>query len=1137
MNEIQGRVGVCTFEAAGNMGVDDCLLDNQEESMLSKAMIRNRANAASYSKGVDLYNKNYVKEFSVEEDEIYDDIIAVVKGSGRNRYEVRISYDKEEDEIGDIDCECPAFESYSGICKHCVAVLLEYEDFVSRQKVIAKIASDREAAVNKLNTMKGFPQGKTEVAPKRFETTPTMKQLLTNQVRKRTLLAVQDTDYGKIQLEPHLSCTGNSINLEFKIGLLHKYVLKDIFAFDQAIENNEHVTYGQKLQFTHTIEAFDSQSRPIVQFVRNWVYRYKNNYKHQVYYGNSYGYSQTKLKIVPLHTTDLEEMLEAANNGSLLADINGTGEKVWQVTEDKLPRKMTINGNKDGIQVTINYLFGFQCKQHNIYFHEDKIYRIPKSDLMPIWGFMKCMAEIPNRTVNISREDVPAFCRELLPVLEKHFTCVKKNFEEKDYGILPAGFEIYLDAPQRDFITCKVMAVYGDNKYNIYNQTKASAIRDMVSEAGIGSIVSSFCNAFDEGEQVMVVAEDEDKIYEFLMNGIPRLQEIAEVFVSDALRCMKVIAAPRVSVGVSIAGNLLELKMTSGDMSREQLLEILTRYDRRKKFYRLKNGDFVNVADEEIASLLELKQGLHLTQSQLLQNVVQLPRYRALYLDAELKERKSLQVTKDKDFKSLIRNMKTVEDNDFDIPDCLEKVLREYQKRGYLWIKTLLYNGFGGILADDMGLGKTLQVICFLLSEYQESVPKGNNRALIVCPASLVYNWMNEMNKFAPQLPVKMIVGTLGERQELIQNSGAKDILVTSYDLLKRDIEYYDKLTFRYEIIDEAQAIKNFNTQAAKSVKMIHSEFKLALTGTPIENRLSELWSIFDYLMPQFLYSYQKFREEMELPIVQSQDKSAMMRLQKMITPFVLRRLKKDVLKDLPDKLEECVVAPLQGEQQKLYDAHVKKLQIILNKQSEEEFKNSKIQILSELTKLRQICCDPALLYDNYQDGSAKLEVCMDLIRDAISGGHKILLFSQFTSMLDRIQIKLQQENIGFYSLSGSTSKESRIKMVEEFNRDMTPVFCISLKAGGTGLNLTAADIVIHYDPWWNLAVQNQATDRAHRIGQMKVVNVYKLIVKGTIEENIMKLQEQKSELAEQVLGGEGISAGSFTREELLGLL
>ena len=375
------------------------------------------------------------------------------------------------------------------------------------------------------------------------------------------------------------------------------------------------------------------------------------------------------------------------------------------------------------------------------------------------------------------------------------------------------------------------------------------------------------------------------------------------------------------------------------------------------------------------------------------------------------------------------------------------------------------------------------------------------------------------------------------ERKDIIKTSGKSRILITSYDLLKRDAEIYQDMVFAIQVIDEAQYIKNPSTQAAKGVKKITASFKLALTGTPIENRLSELWSIFDYLMPGFLYSYQRFREEIRLPIVTNQDENKMERLQKMIRPFILRRLKGDVLKDLPEKLEENVFAKLDGEQMQLYDARVQRIKELLDGQSEQQFKEHKIQILAELTRLRQLCCDPALLYEDYAGESAKTDMCMELILNAVNGGHKVLLFSQFTSMLDRLGERLKKEDVAYYMLTGSVNKEKRMEMVESFATDEVPVFCISLKAGGTGLNLTAADIVIHYDPWWNVAVQNQATDRAHRIGQKHVVTVYKLVAESTIEEKIIAIQERKKQLAEQVLEGEGMDTASFTREEIMELL
>ena len=520
-----------------------------------------------------------------------------------------------------------------------------------------------------------------------------------------------------------------------------------------------------------------------------------------------------------------------------------------------------------------------------------------------------------------------------------------------------------------------------------------------------------------------------------MAEGIPKMQELGEVFVSEALKRFSVTQAAKVSMGISLAGDLLELTVSAGDMSMDQLVEILSKYDRKKKFYRLKNGSFVDLDGGDMGLLARLKDELGITDRQLRQERIALPKYRALYLDGELKEQRAFRAVKDRNFKELVRNTKTVEDNDFEIPASLEDIMREYQKKGFLWMKTLKHNGFGGILADDMGLGKTLQVIAFLLSEYIDAQPSENKRCLIVTPASLVFNWSSEIERFAPALHVKTVTGTAAERREIIQESGERDILLTSYDLLKRDMDGYAGIRFYCQVIDEAQYIKNHNTQAAKAVKEIEAGFKLALTGTPVENRLSELWSIFDYLMPGFLYSYQHFRETIEIPAVQNGDGETMGKLRKMIGPFVLRRLKRDVLTDLPDKLEENMYAKLEGEQQKLYDAHVQRMRMMLDKTSEEEFRTSKIQILAELTKLRQICCDPALVFEGYEENSAKTDMCLDLVRNAVNGGHKMLVFSQFTSMLDRLEEALEREGIPCYMLTGATPKEKRVQMVEEFNK------------------------------------------------------------------------------------------------------
>lgn len=1103
--------------------------------MLDQSEIRMLADQNAYKRGRNLYRSDAVLEYTVEEDGQIDYIYAAVQGSGRNVYDVDLEYNMEEGQLQNAHCTCPAFREYEGLCKHCVAVLCEYADYLESQEAVWQYEQKKEESLLKLQSMKGLNNKLSAGEGWKPRTTPAIKAFLSQQQLKSTLPIAQENIFGRVHLEPSLTCMDNMVYLEFKIGISYMYVLKDVFAFADALQKKEKFAYGQKLEFIHDIEVFDGASRKLVEFIQSWTAQNRIKYMQISYYGSPYTDATMKLRKVPLTTGDLELFLEAVGDREFEAEISGMREKLWHVTEDSLSRTMKITGQEQGIDVEVNYLFGFQGIKYNIYFSKGKIYKVSREFLEPINDFLSCMANLPQRKVFIETADVPVFCREALPVLEKYFDCTRESFDEKDYGVVPAAFEIYLDAPQKDFITCRLKAVYGEQKYNVFEKNQKTEGRDLRKEAEAAKVVSRYCNAYDEDEKTMVLANDEEMLYELLACGITAMQQFAEVYISDALKKINIAPAPKVAVGVSLSGDLLELKMTSGDMPRKELLEILSKYNRKKKFYRLKSGDFVNMEGEGINALLEMKEGLRLTKKQLEQEQMVLPKYHALYLDEELKEWQSVSAHKDKEFKALIRNMKTVEDNDFEIPAEMESILREYQKRGFLWIKTLKYNGFGGILADDMGLGKTIQVIAFLLSEYLEE--EGNSPSLIVAPASLVFNWQSEIRKFGPGLPVQMVVGKAGDRKSIIEHAGSRDILVTSYDLLKRDIGLYENMTFSSQIIDEAQYIKNHNTQAAKAVKMVNAGFKLALTGTPVENRLSELWSIFDYLMPGFLYSYQRFREELELPIVQDNSENEIKRLQKMIRPFVLRRLKKDVLKDLPDKLEKNYYAKMEGEQQKLYDAHVKRMQLMLDKQSEEEFKSSKIQILSELTRLRQLCCSPELIFDEYTGGSAKSDLCIDLIKNAVSGGHKILLFSQFTSMLSILEERMKAEKISFYTLTGSVNKEKRARMVEDFNNDDTSVFCISLKAGGTGLNLTSADIVIHYDPWWNLAVQNQATDRAHRIGQEHVVMVYRLIIEGTIEDNIVKLQEKKKELAEQILGGEGMGSASFTREELRELL
>ena len=497
-------------------------------------------------------------------------------------------------------------------------------------------------------------------------------------------------------------------------------------------------------------------------------------------------------------------------------------------------------------------------------------------------------------------------------------------------------------------------------------------------------------------------------------------------------------------------------------------------------------------------------------------------------------------------FVDYVNDMKIIDPKRYQVPECLKDVLRPYQVEGYEWLSTLWDKGFGGILADEMGLGKSVQLLSLVEAR------KGRGPALIVCPASLVYNWAAECEKFAGDLFVEVIAGTKAQRRKTIaaiaeqsQKSDdaeydGTDVVITSYDLLRRDVDDYASCHFALMALDEAQYIKNHATKLAKAVKQVPADHRFALTGTPIENRLSELWSIFDFLMPGLLGTYTKFREKYEQPIMAPGSEHSVMadKLQALVGLFIKRRLKKDVLTDLPDKFENVITVKLEGEQRKLYAAHEQRLRATLTKASDADFNTKKIRILAEFTLLREICCDPRLVYADAKNTSAKLGAITELVATCMDEGRKVLVFSQFTSFLELIGARLAEQGVRYYKITGETPKKRRVELVDEFNGNDVPVFLISLKAGNTGLNLVGASVVVHADPWWNAAAQNQATDRAHRIGQTQDVNVYQIVAKDTIEERIMKLQEKKNELARQFTDGAASGGvGTLSKDDLLGLL
>ncbi|MEW8972357.1 MAG: DEAD/DEAH box helicase, partial [Mesobacillus sp.] len=566
--------------------------------------------------------------------------------------------------------------------------------------------------------------------------------------------------------------------------------------------------------------------------------------------------------------------------------------------------------------------------------------------------------------------------------------------------------------------------------------------------------------------------------------------------------------------------NWLEFKFEMDGIPEKQIRDILEALEEKRKFYRLRNGSLMSLETREWEEIQRFLNAGPI-QDEDLEKGLNVPIVRGLQLIESFEDGPVLQL--EESFRNFLEEISTPGKVNFAVPEKLESILREYQKQGYQWMKTLASYGFGGILADDMGLGKTLQSITYISSELS-NVRERQQPILIVCPSSLVYNWLSEFMKFTPEIQAVIIDGNKAERSKLLKDVCGIDVVITSYMLLRKDVHLYEKINFHTVFFDEAQAFKNPLTQTAKAVMNIQANHRFALTGTPIENSTEELWSIFRVVFPELFQGLKEYSHLTSKTIARR------------IRPFLLRRVKEEVLQELPEKIESIDRVDLLPEQKKLYAAYLAKLRHQTLKQLDKNtIRKNRIRILAGLTRLRQICCHPALFVDGYKGSSAKFDQLKQIIEESRFAGRRVLIFSQFTKMLDLIGRELAYEGIPFFYLDGQTPPEERVETCEKFNTGERDFFLISLKAGGTGLNLTGADTVILYDLWWNPAVEEQAADRAHRMGQKNTVQVIKLIARGTIEEKMNELQDKKRNMIEEII--EEKSPASLTEEDIREIL
>lgn len=935
--------------------------------------------------------------------------------------------------------------------------------------------------------------------------------------------------------------TDKKLKVEFKIGNEQLTKINNLPDFFERMLNREKYKYNNVLEFIHEENAFEEQSRPLLKFLLKYaeIIKYandvNNNYAH---YGRNFNVNN-----VVLSNTGLDELFEILK-GKTVEFETKTGERKIQFIDEPIDIKFILEKSDESTYcLTPNIdVYGYDIfygKNYSYFLIDNKMHKcLPKVENRNL-ELLEVYKKNYTQSIIFNENNLRNFFAIVVPKIKDNFE-IKNIDKEQIEKYMPKDLyvKIYLDYNEKGYIIADVKFCYGNVEFNPIKNVNLEITRNAIQE---NEVLDTFVQTgfmLDSANARLVLVNDE-KIYNFLSKEIEDYMKKFEVLVAENFKKKDIKKIKIKSIGVKIENNLLDINLEDFKFNIYEIKDIINKYKLKRKFYKLKDGTYISLEKNNSLDFLEnVVDNIEIDYVNSEGGTIKLPIYRAMYLEKLFKEMNNTNIQKNEYYKKMISE---IEDRHIDIntkiPKKLNTELRTYQKIGYKWLKTLEQYKMGGILADDMGLGKTVQVLTVILSYIQENKEKAKN-SIIVCPSSLTLNWYNEIQKFTPTIKTLVISGDYLERKRKIETINNYQIVITSYDSLKRDIDLYTQYNFKYIVADEAQYIKNNNTKNSKAVKLINAETKFALTGTPIENSLSELWSIFDFIMPGYLYKYKKFKELYEIPIIKNQDEEKMNKLKKQIEPFILRRTKSEVLTELPDKTVTILSNEMKEEQYSIYMSYMAQARDEIMYQIDMKgFEKSQIKILSLLMRLRQICCHPKLFLSEYTGESSKLNQCIEIIQDAVLGGHKILLFSSYTSMFEIIEEQLKKLEINYLKLTGQTKVGERIKLVDEFNTNKNiKVFLISLKAGGTGLNLTGADMVIHYDPWWNLSAENQATDRTYRIGQKKNVQVYKLITKNSIEEKIYELQQKKAKLIDNMLSTDATFINKLSKDDILAL-
>ncbi|AOM81822.1 putative ATP-dependent helicase [Salisediminibacterium beveridgei] len=1102
-------------------------------SMLTMDEIKKAYSKKFFDRGLLYAREGHVKELHWNEKK--QRVTAKVYGS--RPYKITISF-PDVKAISD-DCTCPAFETY-GECKHITAVLIELANRSKQDRPVEDHITSlfrtmfTEDRWDEASTASNVPKKNTDAGQRLVEEFAGMIHPAPSFTgvpfgEEKTTLDVESA----VLFMPNPDGIFFSLAVELKVGEDRLFRVKDIREFLDAVKKGHDLYFTKSFSYEPEHHQFTEQDQELLDVLHII-------YENEQFYDATHMYDALKKRLhIPLaYSEDLLHI--AASKGSMAIDSNGRDIGELRFIQEELPFTFSVTRDEDILTLHVASvsdamlleeapLLADKEKLYPINDRQRTIFQLIRTQLKKL----KTKQSDPD-AIYFSRDDEEAFFTHLLPKLELIGPVSLSDDALEHVNYQPFSGKVTLDLTDEYRLTADVAYHYGDQVIRPFGEVpfrqpvKPDAnklVRDTEHEQRIMAVIEQ-ADFHYNGHELYLIEEEQQ--YRFLFELLPYLAREADVYYSESLKNILAAEAPApvVELNYQESGNYLEAGFDMPGVSKDQLQALLGAIVEKKRFFRLSSGEVIPLRQDHFSQVEQLVTGLGLNPDEMVDGKVKLPGYRSL--EAEEILRKEGKTRYSRAFKELLEAIRHPESGDTPLPEGLTADLRQYQVTGFQWLTSLSSYGFGGVLADDMGLGKTLQAIAYLLHEKTKAEKAGVDpgQALVISPASLTHNWKNELEKFAPTLRAHVIDGAKAERIAAFREAVDADVVITSYPKARQDDAELTKRRYTTLILDESQAIKNPATKIAKTVKTIPANRRFALSGTPVENSLDELWAVFDAVMPGLFPGKKAFRQLSD---------EAISRISR---PFILRRLKQDVLTELPDKIESVQYSELTDDQKSLYLAYLERIQGEASQAIQSDgFQQSRMKILAGLTRLRQLCCHPSLFIEDYEGESGKLNDLLELVANAVENGRRLLIFSQFSSMLTMMKEVLEQAGYDLFYLDGQTPGKARVEMAERFNQGEKELFLISLKAGGTGLNLPGADLVVLYDLWWNPAVEEQAAGRAHRMGQKKVVQVIRMVSQGTIEEKIHELQKRKKELIDTVIQPGESSISSLTEDDIRELL